>query len=743
MYNPTRYGWQTHPIPLSMLILSVLVLFTVFIFNAPYTGFYFNPSSGEIFEVDEVNGSVIQVGDVLIKVGDVLFSEYDTDPTQPLFTNEMKKGDIIPITVIRNDVEQTILWQMPGFQIHEFRGRLFNIWWLAYIFWIFGACIEAFIRPREIRWWLLLFSIHLTGFWIILGSFSSWHLWAGSILFHAVTWLLLPIYLHLNWIFPKPLFTIPKKLAISIYAIAGLLFFAELTQTLPPSAYALAFIVALGGSTMLQIVHFVWKPEQRKQLKLLLLATLFATIPLITLGITSMFGEIPSSSPAVLLFFLFIPIIYIYLIVRDKLGGLEVRANNFISAFAFIIIIGTLLIILIRITALLPVEFSAFLNFVIPILSVIASLRYFPNLKKYIEKNILGIKMDNQTLQQEYIERIVTCTSLNSLLQLLEEETFPSLFIRQYAFVQNTNGNLKALLSKNVSANVVPDETAINNLLERSGKFIPDVLSDDWMRLILPLQIGDSTLGFFLLGQRDPDDVYHQIEIPIFQTIANQTAVALSNIVHSNQLKQMYQLGTERYELERSRFARDLHDVVLNELGEFRRNLFDLSPTLEASYQKITDGLHEIVSDLRPQMLLYGLAAAIQSFAENLMQKTNNTLKVNVTLQTAEERLPENIELHLFRIVEQASNNSLLHGKASAINISGVLSPEKVDLFVKDDGIGFEIEEKWELGTILASHHFGLIGMIERAHIIDATLNIQSQPNRGTKIQILWSAKIY
>jgi two-component system sensor histidine kinase DegS len=256
--------------------------------------------------------------------------------------------------------------------------------------------------------------------------------------------------------------------------------------------------------------------------------------------------------------------------------------------------------------------------------------------------------------------------------------------------------------------------------------------------------LGDSTLGFFLLGRRDPDDLYHQSEILILQSIANQTVIAWSNIISSEQLKQMYQLGVERYEQERLRLAHDLHDVVLNELGDMRIKLGELSPELHSTYQTLTLHLREIIDDLRPPMLTHGLALAIQSLAENLMQKTGDTIKIKVDLQATQERLPENIEVHLFRIVQEACNNVHKHAQAKHITIRGSLSPDKVDLLVEDDGIGFEMSNKWELSTILVNRHFGLAGMIERAYMIGAKVDIRSGETAGTKIQISWSAnKVY
>jgi signal transduction histidine kinase len=103
--------------------------------------------------------------------------------------------------------------------------------------------------------------------------------------------------------------------------------------------------------------------------------------------------------------------------------------------------------------------------------------------------------------------------------------------------------------------------------------------------------------------------------------------------------------------------------------------------------------------------------------------------------------MSENIETHLFRIVQEACKNSLRHAQANIIKISGSLAPHKADLLIEDDGTGFELIDQSGLSNILANRHFGLAGIMERAHIIRAKPTIESKSGIGTKIQISWVAE--
>lgn len=428
--------------------------------------------------------------------------------------------------------------------------------------------------------------------------------------------------------------------------------------------------------------------------------------------------------------------------LSTQLGGLEMRAHRIISIYSYLIIVGSVLISLFAISLKLSGPNSILMMVVIPLLASAIFIPAYPAFQSFVEKRFLGIKLPYQNLQETYSNRIAVNTSINGLLQLLKAEVFPSLLIRQFAVMQVFNGKLKTLLIENIALEQLPHENDLNVLASQAGIYLPTISPNSgWMRLILPLKAGDSFIGFWLLGRRDPDDHYSQSEIPILQSIANQTAIALSNILHAEQVRKLFQLDVERYEQERLSLALDLHDSVLNQLAAFRNDLGEtiLSPKLQSSYEEITRRLREIVSELRPPMLMYGLKPAIIELADNLMERSGDKVKIKVDIELSGEILPERIEQHLFRIVQEACENSLRHAEANSISIYGTLTSERVDLNIQDDGKGFDADSKLELDNLLANRHFGLSGMIERAALIGAKINIHSSPNSGTRIHITWS----
>jgi two-component system sensor histidine kinase DegS len=99
------------------------------------------------------------------------------------------------------------------------------------------------------------------------------------------------------------------------------------------------------------------------------------------------------------------------------------------------------------------------------------------------------------------------------------------------------------------------------------------------------------------------------------------------------------------------------------------------------------------------------------------------------------------VEQNLYRIVQEACENALKYARAGAINITGELSPDKVEIRVADDGVGFKDEISLKLDEMVANKHYGLAGMHERADLIGAAIRIDSQPNQGTQIHVLWENK--
>ena len=92
--------------------------------------------------------------------------------------------------------------------------------------------------------------------------------------------------------------------------------------------------------------------------------------------------------------------------------------------------------------------------------------------------------------------------------------------------------------------------------------------------------------------------------------------------------------------------------------------------------------------------------------------------------------LPPDVEYNLLRIAQEAIANAVRHSGAKTVHVSLDGAPDRVHLFVSDDGRGFDG------GVAPPAGHYGLIGMKERAAHIGADLQLTSAPGRGTTVAV-------
>jgi signal transduction histidine kinase len=510
--------------------------------------------------------------------------------------------------------------------------------------------------------------------------------------------------------------------------------------------YGLGFFLALVGSVILLVAHAIRQPAQRRDVALLAIAFALASFPSIILAVAGVANKIPQIGPLALVSLPIIPATYFFIVYRRQLGELETRANRAFSIYLYLCLLGALLLFLLAVSALSPISQGAlmFSGALFTLLTALVSVLGFPIFQRLVDQRLLGIKLPYQNLLETYSARIATSASTASLIQLLEQDVFPSLLVRQYAFVEVSGDAPRVVLVRGVEVGQLPNLDDAPALTSLAGHFIlpEDGHPHSWIRLILTLRAGEETLGLWLLGRRDPDDLYHADEIPIFQSLADQTAIALSNLLQEERLRSLYQSDIQRREQERLTLARELHDSVLNQLAALRMNLGDTkpSPRFEEAYEGVVQRLREIVSDLRPPMINYGLKLALEELAQTLMERNENRLRVTLALVGEERQYPPNITLHLFRIVQESCENAMHHAKASNIVITAQWDERGIVIEIKDDGVGFEMGERMDLNELLAHKHFGLAGIVERANLIEADASIQSAPETGTRVRVVWRA---
>lgn len=194
-------------------------------------------------------------------------------------------------------------------------------------------------------------------------------------------------------------------------------------------------------------------------------------------------------------------------------------------------------------------------------------------------------------------------------------------------------------------------------------------------------------------------------------------------------------------EQERARLARDLHDVPLQELTAIVRRLEGKvgNETEADDLRAVAGHLRNVAMDLRPPVLDdLGLPAALGYLVDEM---TAHDLPIVLNLDdrtgvSPAERPPADVELALFRIAAEAMENAVRHAAASRVEIKAQIAPGRVELEVRDDGVGIApAVGKGGPG----GKHMGLASMRRRAEAIDAEFTIRRLAP-GTAVQVVWEA---
>jgi signal transduction histidine kinase len=136
---------------------------------------------------------------------------------------------------------------------------------------------------------------------------------------------------------------------------------------------------------------------------------------------------------------------------------------------------------------------------------------------------------------------------------------------------------------------------------------------------------------------------------------------------------------------------------------------------------------------LRPSLLDdLGLGPALQWQAEDFRRRTK--VPCVVEEEGLRDDLPEAVKTCVYRVTQEALHNCEKHAAATHVFVRVLQTAEFLSVEVRDDGIGFEIPQR---EASIATQHFGILGMRERAAGLNGTLIMETQPGEGTTIN-LW-----
>jgi len=269
----------------------------------------------------------------------------------------------------------------------------------------------------------------------------------------------------------------------------------------------------------------------------------------------------------------------------------------------------------------------------------------------------------------------------------------------------------------------------------------------------VPLESKDNVLG--ILGLIGNGSASAQPLLPdmseMLTTVGQQIGVAIENARLYDELRQKDEVRTQLLERvisvqeeERKRIARELHDETSQALTSLLVRLQVLEQAksvpeaqahlgdLRSEVARALDGVHDLALELRPSVLDdLGLVAALRRYFRDYEAKFAQRVDFQV-LGLARERLPSDVEIAVYRIVQEALLNVARHARAQDVSVLLERRGSILAIVIEDDGQGFDAAEI--MGSGRQKENLGLYGMQERASLLGGTVSIESSLGVGTAI---------
>lgn len=366
-------------------------------------------------------------------------------------------------------------------------------------------------------------------------------------------------------------------------------------------------------------------------------------------------------------------------------------------------------------------------------------------------REILILLNTNRTLE-ESLHYIVTqaarLTDAEDVIIFHQDEEQP-------LTIMATNPGGQIRYSAGSAVRIIIADWAKEGLTLREPLIIPDLLVH-WLRLSdrvsanlashkallgIPLLVGDDVYGGLVMFYSE-ERTFGEDDLDLGFTFADQAALAIANAYLREQAEETA-VATER-----SRLARELHDAVTQTIfsasliAETVPAIWESDPEqgkqLLAELRKLTRGalaeMRTLLLELRPASLEEAqLSDLISQLAEALVGRSGVPVSTEIT---EVYDIPVNVKVAFYRIAQESLNNVMKHARATEVEVCLTRQKQQDGLIltIVDNGRGFDLNS-------IPANRLGISIIRERAQGIGAGLTIESKPEQGTKIELLWERK--
>jgi signal transduction histidine kinase len=701
-------------------------------FRTPAIDFTIDRQSGVIREVTQkssANTSGFMPGDVILAVNGVPYSQW----------NSLSLG-VSMLEIQRG--EQRLSLELPIFPLIKYNlPSLASAVVVALTYWSLSVwlLLQRFNR-REVR---IIFVASQALAIAMLAPMANLNarlnFWPIDVSVVGL-YLSAPLTLHMYLSFPVWLGTQRRRqwgmgvlYGLAIIAIAGWLTRSFWGRQFGSLYTVLVYLAAIGVLGYVYIRRAA--PDARRRLRLIVLGTLFGSLPAVLFYLAPDILGRPHILPLWLVgpFTIVIPVSFLFAILRQHLFGID-RLLNRTLVYAIL-------------------SLGIFLLYLGPLLWLYRNLPDDWLLQTIVAASLTLLVGLGFNGTRERVQRWV-------------DRFFYGGWYDYPRVVETISDSLARCLERRQLEDVLTQKIPTLMQLSRSRLLFDDLLDDLSMKpgsdeLPLPLSFQGDVQAVWIVGPRRDGEAFSSSDQRILNTVARQAETALSNVLLVETLRrQLDEIRASRTALvqaqhqllrtredERARLARDLHDGPLQALVGLNLQLGLLQASsgstdealteMRTEVQSLLSDLRQVCVELRPPMLdMFGLGAALRGLVEEWSGKNDITVLLDLPPNPALQALPGEVAVHLYRVAQEALSNIARHARARQVNLSLTWEDGFLMLTLEDDGRGFTLPSSAQ--ELTAQGHFGLAGMQERVELIGGQLALESVPGGGATVRVTW-----
>jgi signal transduction histidine kinase len=631
------------------------------------------------------------------------------------------------------------------------------------------------------------------------GDISALNVRWASHAFGALSGMLAPVILHFHLSLPGARWERGRrKILVIAYALGVSAALPYLLSTWHPRQWRMwvhyGTRTALAGALLSSVSWLGYRyvvstsPKLQRRLRLLFLGTFWGFVPILLFSLLpDILGITLIPYPFTMLFLTVIPLVYWYTTMRFDLLRVDLILNRSVVYLTLALAFGGTCYLIQYVVNDRWAPAAGVQTFVKPLLLAVTGLGLIP-LNRVVQRRVdqlfYGGWYDYRSVVSDVSHRLSGTLDRRTLSRLLLEQATERLRVRSAALLLPLSSKpiqlqvessdhlelpttslplaLESALTRRLYQVGAPVQTA--QLRQEINAFAlspaeKDLLNVDAIRWWVPIAGQKNLNGLLLLGARvggesfDPDDLH------ILETLSNQAALAVRNILlveelrahldqleeHRQTLTKMHQQLLNAREAERKYLARELHDSPIQKLIALRYQLSECvaqvgpetAHTLSALREEtgaLVNELRRLCRKLRPPLLdAFGLASAIRAHGEEKGQQHAITVEFTVDEESESWPLSEEATVSLFRIYQEALTNVIKHAHAQHVTVQLTRDDSIIRLEVQDDGRGFE--HPGSLNRLADAGHFGLLGIQERVELLGGTFTLTSKKGEGTTLR--------